>query len=380
MAEDVIKALVSNEEFYKKIANIIYDRLKNDIVLSKFDDISKALRELSTAVQKNSDHIVLLWEKMYQQEELMKSIIDAIRGVQLTLQKHSEVIETHSKAIEGLQRGIEKHSIAIENLQKVVDTHTKAIESLQKAVETHSKVIEGLQKVIEDHSKAIESLQKAVEKHTEVIESLQRVVDTHSKAIENLQKAVETHSKVIEGIQRSIEKHSIAIESLQKAVETHSKVIEGLQKTTEMHSKVIEGLQQAILKLSTEIGGFTMRAGKGLEKAIMNIYKKALELHGIDPDKVRHGRIKDVLGVVDKDKEFEVDFYETNDYVYVFEVKNYADEGVLEQMRNRIKLFSALYKKPIKFFIIANYIERSIKEEAEREGAITIASYVLEDE
>ncbi len=118
-------------------------------------------------------------------------------------------------------------------------------------------------------------------------------------------------------------------------------------------------------------------AGKGLERSIMNVYEEALKLHGVDPSNVKHGKIKDTIGVVDK--EFEVDFYETNDYIYVFEVKNYADEGVLEQMRNRV-IFSAIYKKPVKFFIVSNYIEKDVKEEAEKEGAVVITSQIIEED
>ncbi len=66
-------------------------------------------------------------------------------------------------------------------------------------------------------------------------------------------------------------------------------------------------------------------AGKGLERSIMNVFEEALKLHGVDPSNVKHGKINDAIGVVDK--EFEMDFYETNDYIYVFEVKNYAEKG-----------------------------------------------------
>ncbi|MDT7876879.1 MAG: DUF3782 domain-containing protein, partial [Sulfolobaceae archaeon] len=214
--------------------------------------------------------------------------------------------------------------------------------------------------------KAVEKLEATVENHSKAIEGLQR-------AVEKLEVTVENHSKAIEGLQRAVEK-------LEVTVEQHSKAIEKLEKAVDQHSKVIEGLQKEMTKLSTEIGGFTSRAGKAIERTILNIYKEALLLHGVDPTNVKHGKIKDTLGVVDKDKEFEVDFYETDDYVYVFEVKNYADEAVLEQMRNRVKLFSALYKKPVKFFIVANYVEKSVKEEAEKEGATVIASYVIEEE
>jgi chromosome segregation ATPase len=401
MSEDIVRALVGNEEFYKKLIEMIYERLKNEVVLNRLDEINKVLNELSNAVQKNTDHIVLLWEKLDQHEGALRQLMEALRDqgiaikemqkvlqihsqkieeLQKAVEKQGQILEQHSKVIEGLQRTVEKlevtveqHSKAIEGLQKAVDQHSKTIEGLEKAVENHSKVIEGLVKAVEklgatveQHSKAIEGLQKAVER-------LENITEQHSKAIEGLEKAVENHSKAIEGLQRAVEK-------LEATVEQHSKAIEKLEKAVDQHSKVIEGLQKEMTKLSTEIGGFTSRAGKAIERTILNIYKEALLLHGVDPTNVKHGKIKDTLGVVDKDKEFEVDFYETDDYVYEFEVKNYADEAVLEQMRNRVKLFSALYKKPVKFFIVANYVEKSVKEEAEKEGATVIASYVIEEE
>ena len=289
MSEDLIKALINNDEFNKKIASIVYEKIRNDVILNKFDDIYKILNELTKSVQKNTDHIILIWEKMDQTDKTINNIIQSIKD------------------------------------------NTNAIKEMQNEVRT---------------------LNITTQKHTEAIESLQKNIDSHTKAIETMQKTLEKHSEIIE---------------------THTKAIEE-------QSKAIEKLQNAIFRLSTEIGAFTNRAGKGLEKSIMNIYREALKLHGIDPSNVKHGKIKDTLGIIDKDKEFEVDFYETDDYVYVFEVKNYADEGVLEQMRNRIKLFSALYKKPIKFYIISNFIEKSVKEEAEKEAAIIITSHVVEDE
>jgi len=387
MSEDIVRALVGNEEFYKKLIEMIYERLKNEVVLNRLDEINKVLNELSNAVQKNTDHIVLLWEKLDQHEGALRQLMEALRDQGIAIKEMQNVLQIHSQKIEELQKAVEKqgqileqHSKVIEGLQRAVEQHSKAIEGLQKAVERleniteqHSKAIEGLEKAVENHSKAIEGLQRAVEK-------LEATVEQHSKAIEGLQKAVEkleatveNHSKAIEGLQRAVEK-------LEVTVEQHSKAIEKLEKAVDQHSKVIEGLQREMTKLSTEIGGFTSRAGKAIERTILNIYKEALLLHGVDPTNVKHGKIKDTLGVVDKDKEFEVDFYETDDYVYVFEVKNYADEAVLEQMRNRVKLFSALYKKPVKFFIIANYVEKSVKEEAEKEGATVIASYVIEEE
>ncbi|MCI2415722.1 MAG: hypothetical protein MPF33_10870 [Candidatus Aramenus sp.] len=310
MAEDIVRALVSNDEFARKVANMLYEKIRNDIVLNKFDDIYKILNELTNAVQRNTDHIVLLWEKMDQNDRTMSNILQTIKD-------NTESIREMQNEVKNLNVVTQKHTEIIENLQKNIEAHTKAIEAMQRTIEKQGEVIEA-------HTKAIEAMQRTIEKQGEVIEAHTKALDTQSRAI--------------------------------------------------------EALQKAILKLSTEIGAFTNRAGKGLERAIMNVYREALKLHGVDPSNVKHGKIKDTIGVVDKDKEFEVDFYETDDYVYVFEVKNYADEGVLEQMRNRVKLFSAIYKKPVKFFIVSNYIEKDVKEEAEKEGAIVITSQVIEEE
>ncbi|MEM1645918.1 MAG: hypothetical protein QXL96_08650 [Ignisphaera sp.] len=39
------------------------------------------------------------------------------------------------------------------------------------------------------------------------------------------------------------------------------------------------------------VGGFTRRAGRGMERAVLNLYRRALELHGVDPSRVRRGRV-----------------------------------------------------------------------------------------
>ncbi|AHC52177.1 hypothetical protein SUSAZ_09880 [Sulfolobus acidocaldarius SUSAZ] len=111
---------------------------------------------------------------------------------------------------------------------------------------------------------------------------------------------------------------------------------------------------------------------------MMNLYKEALELHGIDSSKVTHGVIEDTEGVVHKGRKYEIDFYETNGVIYLFEIKNHADEGAIEQLEIREKILSSIYKKPIKKFLVANSIEKRIKRRAERIGITVIAGIVVE--
>ena len=223
---------------------------------------------------------------------------------------------------------------------KKLEENSESIKALQEEIRKHSEVIASLQQTVNRHTEAIVSLQQAVK-------SLQETVDRHTEAIKSLQEAVKKQGEAIASLQETVNRHTLAIEGLQEAVKKQGEAIASLQQTVKEHGEAIEALQKAVLrlgrevkKLSVEVGSFTNRAGKGMEKVMLKLYKKALELHGVDPRRVVHGFITDDEGVIEKGKVFEVDFYETNDYVYVFEIKNLADKGVYDRIIIRKKLFS----------------------------------------
>ncbi|BDC17520.1 hypothetical protein [Acidianus sp. HS-5] len=234
-----------------------------------------------------------------------------------------------------------------------------------KKLEENSASIKALQEEIKRQGEAITSLQEAVKKQGEAIASLQEEVKKHGEAITSLQEAVKS-------LQEEVKKHGEAITSLQEAVKKQGEAIEALQ-------KAVLKLSREVKKLSMEVGSFTNRAGKGMEKTMLKLYKKALELHGVDPSKVMHGMIVDESGVIEKGRSFEVDFYDTDDFVYVFEIKNLADRGAYDQIIIRKKLFSAKYKdKKIRIFLVANFIDKGVKRKLEKEGIEIIASHVVE--
>jgi len=127
------------------------------------------------------------------------------------------------------------------------------------------------------------------------------------------------------------------------------------------------------------VGTYTSRSGRDLEKTMLELYKEALELHGVDPNKVKHGYIVDEKGVTGhKGLEYEVDFYEVTDSeVYVFEVKTYGDKGAVEQLLDRKLLFESQGKKVTKMFLVCNVIEEEDKKYAEQQGITVIAGTVV---
>ncbi|ADX84594.1 coiled-coil domain-containing protein [Saccharolobus islandicus] len=288
--------------------------------------------------------------------QLLSALADKIYGKlkdEIVIKKLEETIAN----VKALQEEVKRQGEAISSLQNTVNKHTEAITSLQEAVKKQGEAIQSLQE-------AVKSLQETVNKHTEAITSLQEAVKKQGEAIQSLQEAVKS-------LQETVNKHTEAITSLQEAVKKQGEAIEGLQ-------KAVRKLQRAVMKLSVEVGSFTNRAGKGMERTMLKLYKKALELHGVDPKRVVHGMIKDEEGVIEKGKVFEVDFYETNDYVYVFEIKNLADKGAYDQIIIRKKLFYTKYKdKKIKIFLVANYVDKKVKKKLEEEGVEIIASHII---
>ncbi|TRM73648.1 hypothetical protein DJ523_06830, partial [Sulfolobus sp. E5] len=240
----------------------------------------------------------------------------------------------------------------------------KKLEENSSAIKSLQETIKSLEETVKQQGEAIKSLQETVKKQGEILKE-------HGEAIKSLQDAIKQQGEILK-------EHGEAIKSLQEAVKQQGEAIKSLQEAVKEQGEAIRENSKLMSKLATEIGSFTSRAGKGLERTIMMVYKEALELHGINPNNVKHGSIVDTLGVIDKGRIFEVDFYETDDYVYVFEVKNFADEGALEQILIRKKLVPQLFNKPVKLFLIANYVERKIKEELEKEGVTIITSIVVE--
>ncbi|QXJ28593.1 Uncharacterized protein J5U23_01462 [Saccharolobus shibatae B12] len=301
MSEKIVDEILNNPQLLSVLAEKIYGKLKDEIVIKKLEENSESIKAL--------------------QEEIKK----------------------HTEAIQALQQ-------TTQSLQETVDKHTEAIKELQEEVKKQGEAIQALQQTTQ-------SLQETVNRHTQAIVSLQETVNKHTEAIQALQEEVKKQGEAIQALQETVNKHTEAIEALQRAVLR---------------------LGREVKKLSIEVGGFTNRAGRGLERVMLKLYRKALELHGVDPKRVVHGKMVDDEGVIEKGKVFEVDFYETNEYVYVFEIKNFADKGTYDQVIVRKKLFSARYKdKKIKVFVVANFVDEKVKKKLEEEGVEIIASHVI---
>ncbi len=261
-------------------------------------------------------------------------------------------------------------------------------EELIEKILNNPKLLDVISKKVYDKIRD-DIILKRIDEQSEIIKSLVENVNELRRSNEELRKSHEELKKSNEELRKAIRDNTDHITLLWESMyltwkeirdlkEENKKIWESIENINRTMKEEFERIWESIQRLEISISSFTSRAGHHIERAIMNLYKKALELHGIDSSKVIHGSIEDKYGVFAKGRTFEVDFYETNDYIYIFEIKNNADEGAVEQLEIREKLFSSLYNKPIKKFLVANSIEKNVKERAENLGITVIAGVIVE--
>ena len=74
--------------------------------------------------------------------------------------------------------------------------------------------------------------------------------------------------------------------------------------------KQLETQGSSINRLERVLGIYTSRSGRDFEKTMMELFKEALELLGVNPDKVKYGAIEDEKGVTkNKGLKYEVDLF-----------------------------------------------------------------------
>ncbi|QGA69671.1 hypothetical protein GFS33_10560 [Sulfolobus sp. E11-6] len=301
---------------------------------------------------------------------MSEDIINEILNNPTLLDKITSVISERIKNDIILQR-LTKLEESVVTLAKVVQENNQQIASVWKKLGDIENEIGKIYRLLEEHSKRIEELAKRVEEHSRILEEHSKRIEELAKRVEELAKRIEEHSKILEEHSKRIEELAKRVEELAKRIEEHSKILEE-------HSKRIEELTKAFLKLKVSFESFTSRAGIHVQRTLMELYKEALKLHGVDPSSVKHGYIVDEVGVIEKGRKFEVDFYETNDEIRLFEVKNLGDTDGIEQLIVRKKILESKgTKKQIKMYLVCNSIPKKVLLKAKKEGIIVIAGDVL---
>lgn len=146
--------------------------------------------------------------------------------------------------------------------------------------------------------------------------------------------------------------------------------------------EILKDLKRSDTQLRSIMGSFTNRSGKWIENTILGVYKTALKNHNITINKIRKAYITDTEGVILKGKRFETDMVEDNNFINLFEIKNFADEGAIEQLSIRQKILESKHRdsKKIRLFIVSNFITDKYLDVAREEGITVISGNIVKED
>ncbi len=165
-----------------------------------------------------------------------------------------------------------------------------------------------------------------------------------------------------------------------KRFEEINKRFEVIEKKLLEHDERFNQIQRDTSMLRAQVGGFTSRAGIGIERLILEIYRDLLKRKGIHAEKVEKISIKDIDGRwFRKGARIELDIYVYNREVWFIEVKSLVELNDVEWFQTRCEITEkVLGKKPTRKLIIAIDILREALERARELGIDVIYTNIHE--
>ncbi|PSN94719.1 hypothetical protein B9Q06_08185 [Candidatus Marsarchaeota G2 archaeon ECH_B_2] len=322
--------------------------------------------------------------------ELAKELADILLPYIMESVEYKFIVETREKlnalveAVSRLQEAVNRNSEDIRAMQQDIKLLHEDNKKLWEAVNKNSEDIKIMQQEIKQLHEENNRLWEAVNRNSEDIKIMQQEIRQLQEQSGQIQQEIrvlqEENKKLWEAVNKNSEDIKLLHEDNKKLWEAVNKNSEDIKLLHEDNKKLweaIDSLTRSVQRLEVVVGSFTGRAGVYMERTMLELYKEALRLHGIDVSKVRSAKIVDQAGVYQKGKEFQVDIIEEDGVTYLFEIKNYGDEDVLEQVETRRRILEAMGRN-VKVFIVANIIEDKVKAEAEKEGIAVVAGHVVE--
>jgi chromosome segregation ATPase len=301
--------------------------------------------------------------------ELAKELADILLPYIMESVEYKFIVETREK----LNALVE----AVSRLQEAVNRNSEDIRAMQQDIKLLHEDNKKLWEAVNKNSEDIKIMQQEIKQLHEENNRLWEAVNRNSEDIKIMQQEIRQLQEQSGQIQQEIRVLQEENKKLWEAVNKNSEDIKLLHEDNKKLWEAIDSLTRSVQRLEVVVGSFTGRAGVYMERTMLELYKEALRLHGIDVSKVRSAKIVDQAGVYQKGKEFQVDIIEEDGVTYLFEIKNYGDEDVLEQVETRRRILEAMGRN-VKVFIVANIIEDKVKAEAEKEGIAVVAGHVVE--
>ncbi len=199
------------------------------------------------------------------------------------------------------------------------------------------------------------------------------ILERHSKTLEEHSKILEEHTRILEEHTRILREHTRILEEHTRLLEEHGKRLEEL-------GRRLEELARVVGELKVAVGSLGRRWGRDLERAVLELYRHALEERGIEPGRVEKLIYTDVDGrFYRRGARIEVDVYIHDEKVCLIEVKSYAELEDVEWFYEKAGIAERILgRKAEKLIIVAVNIDKEALERARQLGIDAVYGAVIE--
>jgi hypothetical protein len=176
--------------------------------------------------------------------------------------------------------------------------------------------------------------------------------------------------KLREDFNRLVELEEKRWEENNKRWEENNKRWEEARKRFEAIEVELARLSKAVAEVEVVLGSIGRRWGRDLERAVLEIYRHALEERGIEPGKVEKFVYIDSEGkYYKKGARVEVDVYVHDERLYLIEVKSHAEYEDVEWFHDVSKIVEkVLGREADKLILVAVHIDEEALKRARELG------------
>ena len=163
-------------------------------------------------------------------------------------------------------------------------------------------------------------------------------------------------------------------------LQQHSKLLEEHSNLLERHEKRLEELARAVGEVKVAVGSLGRRWGRDLERAVLELYRHALEERGVEPGRVEKFVYTDVDGrFYRRGARIEVDVYIHDGGMYLVEVKSHAELDDVEWFYEKAGIVEKILgRRAAKLIIVAVNIDKEALQRAQELGIDVIYGAVIE--
>ena len=165
-----------------------------------------------------------------------------------------------------------------------------------------------------------------------------------------------------------------------KILEEHTQILREHSKILEEHGKRLEELTKAVGELKVAVGSLGRRWGRDLERAVLELYRHALEEKGVEAGRVEKFVYTDVDGrFYRRGARIEVDVYIHDEKVYLIEVKSHAELENVEWFYDKARIVEKILgRRAEKLIVVAVNVDKEALERARELGIDVVYGAVVE--